>query len=132
MATFSEIADRVASSAAEVSRLIREAQLPEPTFNESGAFDFDARKHASVDSEELRLARNALINATQDLRLLTMGPVDYLCSMSWWVLIQSSGAYDFKLTQRGGNAGLRRKSQIWEVLCDWISPGEYLRADPAN
>ena len=85
MATFSEIADRVSSSAAEVSRLLREAQLPEPTFNESGVHDFDSRKNASVDTEALRQARNALINATQDLSHLTMGPVDYLCSLSWWV-----------------------------------------------
>ncbi|KAH8821291.1 putative O-methyltransferase [Xylogone sp. PMI_703] len=83
MATFSETVERVSSSAAEVLRLLRQEQLPEPTFEEAGVHDFDSRKYASADAEALRQARNALINAAQDLSHLTMGPVDYLCSLSW-------------------------------------------------
>lgn len=85
MATFSEIADRVSTNAAEVARLLQEAQIPEPTFNETGAYDFDTARHDYANTEGLRQARNALINAAQDLTHLTMGPVEYLCSLSWFV-----------------------------------------------
>jgi 6-hydroxytryprostatin B O-methyltransferase len=88
MTTLSELAESVSVRAAEVSRLLREAELPEPTFNESSAHDFDSRQHASANSDALREARNALVNAAQELTQITMGPVDYLCSLSWFVAIR--------------------------------------------
>jgi 6-hydroxytryprostatin B O-methyltransferase len=85
MATFNEIAATVTETAAEVSRLLKELQLPEPSFNEDSASSFDPRQHAAVNNEQLRQARNALINATQDLNRLTMGPIDHITSMAWYV-----------------------------------------------
>ncbi|MCJ1251160.1 hypothetical protein MMC30_008391 [Trapelia coarctata] len=83
MATFSKTAAIVATKAAEVSQLLRELQLPEPTFDEDGVTAFDSKHNADVNNEALRQARNALINATRDLSHLTMGPVDYLTSIAW-------------------------------------------------
>ncbi|KAF2444614.1 putative O-methyltransferase [Karstenula rhodostoma CBS 690.94] len=83
MATISELTQEISSKAAELEQLLNEASLAQPSFSEHSAHDFDSRHSQNTNSEALRQARNALINATQGLTQLTMGPIDYLCSLSW-------------------------------------------------
>lgn len=86
MATILELAKEVSSKAAELEQLMNEASLAQPSFGEHSAHDFDSRHSQNTNTEGLRSARNALINATQGLTQLAMGPMDYLCSLSWYAL----------------------------------------------
>ena len=74
------LAFNINHSVAKVSQLLRQSNLPQPTFDESGAVDVSTKQS---EPREVIEARNELINYANDLLMLARGPVDHVVSLGY-------------------------------------------------
>lgn len=82
--TLQSLSKTVNVKVTELSSLLKDAGLPEPSFAEDSHSDFAVEKGSLVD-DELRKVRNELIDAAKDIVRLAMGPVDQILSLAWSV-----------------------------------------------
>lgn len=74
--TISSLAVLISESTAKIQDYLAAKGLPTPSFDVDGP----GESLIPADAEEILKARSALIDATEKLRRLTLGPRDYLMS----------------------------------------------------
>lgn len=79
MTNLESLAATISSRAADITRMLKKESKPVPSFAESSYNDY-----ASGD-EELRIARNQLIDAAKDAIRLAQGPEDHILDLGWSV-----------------------------------------------
>lgn len=76
MASITELASRIAANTAKLNDYLVANGLPTPSFDINGPKDTLVPKHEA----EVEAARVAIIDDTQELRRLVLGPREYLMS----------------------------------------------------
>jgi hypothetical protein len=90
MASLEDLASVISSKSSKISSILKENSIPTPSFNEESFADFEEIPGSNVYHESLRVTRNELISAAQDIIRLAMGPVDHLLSLAWSVSLISN------------------------------------------
>jgi 6-hydroxytryprostatin B O-methyltransferase len=85
MASLEDLASVISSKSSKISSILKENSIPTPSFKEESFADFEEIPGSNVCHESLRVTRNELISAAQDIIRLAMGPVDHLLSLAWSV-----------------------------------------------
>lgn len=73
-----ELAASIAENTAKVTAYLRERGLPQPSF----AVDGPLQSLLPAEAVDIENARVAVIDATQQLRALMLGPMDYITSFT--------------------------------------------------
>jgi hypothetical protein len=76
-----EVAAKISTEVASLTRLLQERGAPTPSFAESSAVDTTK----PPDDAALVKAKNELVNAAHDLLRLAQGPVDHLVTLGYAV-----------------------------------------------
>jgi 6-hydroxytryprostatin B O-methyltransferase len=89
MASLEDLASVISLKSFKISSILKENSIPTPSFDEGSFADFEETLGSNVYHESLRVTRNELISAAQDIIRLAMGPVDHLLSLAWSVSLIS-------------------------------------------
>ncbi|KAH7376879.1 S-adenosyl-L-methionine-dependent methyltransferase [Plectosphaerella cucumerina] len=98
LSTLTALAARIAKSAEVIDSFLKENQLPEPSFEADGPKNFPV----TDKNPEILAARDELIDCTQELRDLVVGPTD---TIKWRTMVDHTftaslqAIYRFKIAQ---------------------------------
>ena len=84
-ASIRELAAIIAENTATVTRYLTDQGLPQPSF----ALDGPLQSQIPPEAVEIENARVAVIDATQQLRNLMLGPMDYITSFTVSILFST-------------------------------------------
>ena len=88
-----ELASTIAENTSKVAAFLTSKGLPLPSFEKNGP----SRSLIPQDAQDIEAARVAVIEATQQLRLLMLGPLDYLTSFTHDELISMQAISRFNI-----------------------------------